>query len=148
MRNELLVIEDTHVHLSILRKIASQEGFEATCVDTVESAIEVLQKRSFDCITLDLSLGERSGDEILAFLAQLNSRTPILLISGAEGEDRDDKIRFATSLGLIVYPQFRKPVDLPMLRKTLREVATLAGCQKLVNTHGTKARSDKVNERA
>jgi DNA-binding response OmpR family regulator len=132
MRNELRVIEDTEVHLSILRKIASQAGYDVTCVDSVEAAAEVLRRRTFDCITLDLSLGERSGAEILFQLAQLKSRTPILFISGSEDSTRDVHVRLAMSLGLVVYPQFQKPVDLPALRETLRLIATIAGCQKLV----------------
>jgi two-component system, chemotaxis family, chemotaxis protein CheY len=132
MRNELLVIEDTQVHLSILSKIASQEGFDTTCVDSVEDAAEVLRRRTFDCITLDLSLGDRSGGEVLELLAELKSRTPILFISGSEDGERDVNVRLATSLGLVVYPQFRKPVDLAALRQTLQQIATIADCQKLV----------------
>jgi CheY-like chemotaxis protein len=132
MRNELLVIEDTQVHLSILGKIAAQAGFNPTCVDSVEGATEVLRKRTFDCITLDLSLGERSGGEILELLAELKSRTPIVFISGSEEGERDENVRLATSLGLVVHPQFRKPVDLAALRQTLQQIATIAGCEKLV----------------
>ncbi|WP_315797247.1 MULTISPECIES: hypothetical protein [unclassified Bradyrhizobium] len=35
-------------------------------------------------------------------------------------------------LGLVVYPQFQKPVDLPALRETLKQIATIADCEKLV----------------
>jgi CheY-like chemotaxis protein len=132
MRNELLVIEDAQVHLAILRKIASQAGFNTTCVDSVEDAVEVLHGRTFDCITLDLSLGERSGGEVLKLLAELKSRTPVLFISGSEDGTRDENVRLATSLGLVVYPQFQKPVDLRALRETLHEIATIADCRKLV----------------
>jgi CheY-like chemotaxis protein len=134
MRNELLVIEDTHVHLAILRKIASQAGYETTCVDSVDAAAEVLRRKVFDCITLDLSLGERSGAEVLELLAKLKSRTPVIFISGSEDNTRDEHVRLATSLGLVVHPQFQKPVDLPALRDTLRQIATIADCQKLVDS--------------
>jgi two-component system, chemotaxis family, chemotaxis protein CheY len=132
VRNQLLVIEDTEVHLSILRKIALQAGFDATCVDSVEAAAAVLRRQTFDCITLDLSLGERSGTEVLFQLAALKSRTPILFISGSEDSTRDEHVRLATSLGLVVYPQFQKPVDLPALRETLRQIATIADCERLI----------------
>lgn len=133
MQNELLVVEDAHVHLEILRKIASQAGYEATCVDSVEAATDVLRQRSFDCITLDLSLGDRTGADILKLLAEQNSRTPVIFISGAEDGAREEHVRLATSLGLVVYPQFQKPVDLPGLRETLQQIATVAGFQKLVD---------------
>jgi CheY-like chemotaxis protein len=54
-----------------------------------------LRERTFDCITLDLSLGEQSGIEILKLLAELRCRTPIIIVSGSEdatcrdGQDRE-----------------------------------------------------------
>ncbi|WP_316167732.1 MULTISPECIES: response regulator [unclassified Bradyrhizobium] len=65
MRNELLVIEDAAVHVSILRKIAAQAGFNTTDVSSVDAASIVLQKRSLDCTMPELSLGKRPGTEVL-----------------------------------------------------------------------------------
>ncbi|MGJ5050491.1 response regulator [Bradyrhizobium sp. SZCCHNRI1009] len=132
MSNQLLVIEDAEVHLSILRKIAAQCGYEATCVTSVEAAADLLRRRTFDCITLDLSLGDRCGADILLLLNELKSRTPVIFISGAEDATRDEHVRLGTVLGLVVYPQFQKPVDLPALRETLKQIATLAECERLV----------------
>jgi CheY-like chemotaxis protein len=132
MRNQLLVIEDSEVHLAILRKIAAQAGYDATCVTSVAAAAEVLRRRTFDCITLDLLLEERSGTEILFQLGAMKSRTPILFISGSEDATREEHVRLARSLGLVVHPQFQKPVDLPALRETLRQIATIADCERLV----------------
>ncbi|XUM23442.1 response regulator [Bradyrhizobium oligotrophicum S58] len=72
MCNELLVIEDAAVHPSILRMIAAQAGFHTTGVSSVGAASIVLQKRSFDCVTPGLSLGNRPGTEVL----ELNTVSP------------------------------------------------------------------------
>ena len=56
----------------------------------------------------------------------------MLFISRADDDTRDERVRLADSLGLVVYPQFQKPVDLAALRETLRQVATIADCQNLV----------------
>lgn len=124
MENELLVIEDALVHQSILRKIAEQAGFRATGVSSVEEAAAVLREKTFDCITIDLQLGNRSGGELLHFLAELKCPVPILIISAAENGSLDENFRMATSLGLTVYPPFAKPVDLSALRRTLKQIAT------------------------
>ncbi|WP_315812025.1 response regulator [Bradyrhizobium sp. SZCCHNR2028] len=65
MRNDLLVIEDAAVHLSILRKIAAQAGFNTTGVSPVDAVSIVLQKRNLDCVMPDLSLDSRPGTEVL-----------------------------------------------------------------------------------
>jgi DNA-binding NtrC family response regulator len=131
MPNELLVIEDAQVHLAILRKIGAKAGFNTTGVDSVEGAAALLRQRTFDCITLDLSLGDRSGREVLELLAELNCQAPILIISGSDDSARDENVQVATSLGLLVYPAFRKPVDLVALRRTLQQIMAHTDRQKL-----------------
>jgi CheY-like chemotaxis protein len=76
MRNKLLVIDRAELHLSVLSKIAEQVGFTATGAHSVVEASQLLNERSFDCITLDLSLGEESGLEVLQLLSQIKCRAP------------------------------------------------------------------------
>jgi two-component system chemotaxis response regulator CheY len=73
----------------MLCKLAAQAGSATAGVDSVEQATALLQKRSFDCITLDLNLGERCGTEILKLLAELKCPTPILIISASDDDTRD-----------------------------------------------------------
>ena len=124
MHHELLVIEDTEVHLSILRKIAVQAGFASTGVSSVEGAATVLKKRIFQCITLDLNLGESSGNDILQLLADQKCRTPILIISASDDLTREVTARAGKILGLYIYPPQSKPVDLAVLRQTLKQIAS------------------------
>jgi len=130
MLHELLVIEDADVHLSILRKIAVQAGFATTGVNSVDGALNVLRRRNFECITLDLNLGQCSGTEVLQLLADMKSRVPVLIISGSD-QTRDITIRTGKILDLNVYPPFSKPVDLALLRQTLRQIAADADRQRL-----------------
>jgi DNA-binding NtrC family response regulator len=132
MQKDLLVIEDTLVHLSILRKIAAQAGFATSGVDSVAGAASVLEKRSFACITLDLNLGEQSGTEILQLLSEQKCRTPILIISAEDDRTRDVTMRAAKILGLNVYPPISKPVDLAALRKTLKDIADESDRQRII----------------
>lgn len=132
MQSQLLVIEDAQVHLSILRKIAAQAGFATTGVDSFTAAEQVLRRRSFDCITLDLNLGDRSGHDVLQMLSDLRCRAPILIISAEEPRVRDIASRAARILGLKMIPPFAKPVDIPRLRDTLKEIAADAGRQRQI----------------
>ncbi|MGJ4892588.1 response regulator [Bradyrhizobium sp. HKCCYLR20261] len=136
MRNELLVIEDADVHQSILRKIASQSGFNTTGVNSVDAASSVLQKRHFDCVTLDLSLGERSGTEVLDRLAELKFRGPVLIISASEKDALNASVRIGNFLELNVYPAFSKPIDVVRLRETLKQIAQETDLRRMVRTAG------------
>jgi CheY-like chemotaxis protein len=135
MLYELLVIEDADVHLSMLRKIAVQAGFATTGVNSVDGALNVLRRRNFACITIDLNFREGGGTEVLQLLADMRSRTPILVISGSDEQTRDLTVRAGNILGLNVYPPFSRPVDLALLRQTLRQIAAEADRERVITAN-------------
>ena len=136
MRNELLVIEDTNLHLSIVSKIASQAGFATTGANSVGEAARLLRERSFDCITLDLSLGEESGVEILKLLAEMKCRTPIIVVSGSGDEAREETLKIGNFLDLNLCPPIPKPINLAVLRTALMQIANDTKRQKLATPAG------------
>lgn len=136
MHNELLVIEDTSLHLSIVSKIASQAGFSTTGANSVGDATRLLRERSFDCITLDLSLGEESGIEVLKLLAEMKCRTPIIVVSGSGHEAREETIKIGNFLDLNLCAPIPKPINLAVLRNTLMQIANDTKRQKLATPAG------------
>ena len=136
MRNELLVIEDTSLHLSIVSKIASQAGFATTGANSVSEAARLLRERSFDCITLDLSLGEESGVEVLKLLAEMKCRTPIIVVSGSGDEACEATLKIGNFLDLNLCPQIPKPINLAVLRNALTQIANETQRQKLATRVG------------
>jgi two-component system, chemotaxis family, chemotaxis protein CheY len=131
MRTELLAIDDANLHLSIVRKIAAQIGFTTTGASSVGDAAELLRERAFDCITLDLSLGDQSGVEILKLLAEIKCRTPIIVVSGSGSAACEETIGIGNFLDLNLYPPIPKPINLAVLRSTLTQIAQEAQRRKL-----------------
>ena len=136
MRNDLLVIEDADLHLSILCKVAQQAGFATTGAHSVGEATALLRERAFDCITLDLSLGEQSGVEILKLLGQIGCRTPVIIISASDDEARAVTRHVGSLLDLNLCPPIPKPINLAALRQTLTRIAEETGKQKLATSVG------------
>ena len=136
MRNELLVIEDASLHLSIVSKIASQAGFATTGANSVSEAARLLRERQFDCITLDLSLGEESGVEVLKLLAEMKCRTPIIVVSGSGDEAREETIKIGNFLDLNLCAPIPKPINLTVLRNALTQIAGDTERQKLAMPAG------------
>ena len=123
MRNELLVIDDANLHLSIVSRIATQAGFVTTGASSVDEASKLLRQRTFDCITLDLSLGEHSGVEVLKLLAEMKCRTPIIVVSGSEDSVREETIKIGNFLDLNLCAPIPKPINLAILRGKLTQIA-------------------------
>jgi two-component system chemotaxis response regulator CheY len=123
MRNELLAIEDAELHLSILRKIAAQAGFTTTSASSLDAAARLLEQRAFDVITLDLSLGQESGIEVLELLARMKCGTPVLVISASDDDVLTDIVRIGNGFDLKLYPPIPKPINLALLRQALLQIA-------------------------
>jgi len=136
MSQELLAIDDADLHLSILRKIAEQAGFNTTGAESVTVAKSLLRTRKFDCITLDLSLGEESGIEVLALLCELRSRTPVIIISGSDDAALNETVRIGKFLNVNLRASIPKPVNLALLRQTLAQIFDSAPIEEFAMTVG------------
>jgi two-component system chemotaxis response regulator CheY len=123
MSNELLAIDDADLHLSIVSKIATQAGFRTTRAHSVGEAARLLREQNFDCITLDLSLGEQTGIEILKLLAAIKCQTPVIIISGLGDATSAATIEVGNFLHLNLRRPVPKPIHLAVLRAALVEVA-------------------------
>lgn len=122
MSNRLLVIDDASIHRMILCKLAEKIGFSAIGAASFDEAAQLLRKSDFDCITLDLSLGDRAGVEVLKLLSELGSRVPVIVISGSETAVLDETMKIGKSMGLEIRSSISKPVDPSVFRDELMKV--------------------------
>ncbi|MCP4115020.1 MAG: response regulator [Desulfobacteraceae bacterium] len=99
---ELLVVEDnTELRKSIL-KLLTTHDINAVAVGTGVEAIELLKKKRFDCMILDLGLPDISGFELLDRINSDHSleTTPVIIYTGRElSQEENEKLeRYASSI--------------------------------------------------
>lgn len=123
MRHELLAIDDAELHLFVVRKIAAQAGFETTAASSIGEAARLLRERTFDCITLDLSLGEESGIAILRMLTEMDCRTPVIVVSGADDKTCEEIMLVGDFLEINLRAPVPKPIQVAVLRNALMQIA-------------------------
>ena len=70
-KRRILVVEDSVAEGESLRELLAREGFDAACVGSAREALDVLEKRRFECMILDLGLPDMDG---LAVLETLRAR--------------------------------------------------------------------------
>jgi DNA-binding response OmpR family regulator len=136
MHHELLVIDDAALHLAVLCKIAEQVGFRATGAHSVAEASQLLHDRAFDCITLDLSLGEESGIEVLQELSKIKCPTPIIVISASGQQACDETVRIGNVLNLNICSPIPRPIHLSAVRTALTRIAACTEKQGFVSVAG------------
>jgi two-component system, chemotaxis family, chemotaxis protein CheY len=117
--SSLLIIDDEPIHSAVIGRIAGRVGFTVTKVHGYDAACEALGAGRFDCITLDLGLGEHVGVDVLRYLSSIRCGAQIIVISQSEKDVCDDVVELGRALELDVCKSVLKPIDLEMLRETL-----------------------------
>jgi len=118
----LLVIDDDNLHRMIICRAAAKSGYLPAGAASYDEAIKLVQGNAFDCVTLDLSLGEHAGVEMLRYFWVIGYRVPIIIISGCDDTTCSETERVAESLKLNVWESVAKPLDLAGLRDSLERL--------------------------
>ncbi|MBN8989933.1 MAG: EAL domain-containing response regulator [Rhizobiales bacterium] len=120
LKGRLLVVDDDLVQRTIIGKIGAKLGYDTIIASTFEIASELLKTEAFDIMTLDLSLGERDGVELLRLVADCNLHAmPIVIISGCDERILNSTRRVAEGLNLSLTSCLGKPLNLDNLRDSL-----------------------------
>jgi len=124
--SSLLIIEDEPIHCAVISRIAGRVGFIATKAPSYDAACKALGATRFDCITLDLGLGEHVGIDVLRYLSTIRCKAQILVISHSDKDVCSDVVELGKALDLNVYDAVMKPIDLESLRETLVHIRALS----------------------
>jgi CheY-like chemotaxis protein len=122
-RARLLVIDDVAVHRTIICKMAAKVGLATFEAENCGDVVRLTMTNGFECATLDLSLGERAGTEVLRHFSLCGFKAPIIIVSGSDTGVTQYAFDLGMSLGLNMLDPVGKPVDLSKLRETLAMIA-------------------------
>jgi two-component system chemotaxis response regulator CheY len=114
----LLVIDDDAAQRKLVSLAAAKAGHAVTFAVSCADAIAKLGERQFDCVTLDLALGDGDGLEVLKAMNATGQTVPVIVISGMDRLRREESRFTARALG-IEMKSLPKPVDLAALRVLL-----------------------------
>jgi DNA-binding response OmpR family regulator len=128
--NRLLIVDDDNVHRMIYSTIAHKVGFSVDLVSSLPEADAALRSRPFDCVVLDLMLGEHAGADVLEVISTLALKPKVLLVSGASQDVIEETFAYGRELGIEIIGPVRKPVDVALLRFNLRRIANALEVQR------------------
>src|ERR1043166_393261 len=116
-KHRILCTEDDCDTLDLLEIMLKDEGYDLTCTQNAEQALQLLQIEKFDLCLIDNWLPGTSGEELCRKIREFDHTTPILFYSAAAYESDKKRARKAGAQGYLV-----KPVTADQL---LRAVARL-----------------------
>ena len=117
----LLVVDDDIIQCRIIEAVAAQMGIVVTCVSTFQAAADAIRFQVFDGITIDLSLGEKTGVELLRAISALRLKPYVIVISGCDQRIMNTTVRMAQDAGIADVASLSKPIQLTRLREFLGE---------------------------
>jgi EAL domain-containing protein (putative c-di-GMP-specific phosphodiesterase class I)/ActR/RegA family two-component response regulator len=117
--SSLLIVDDDATQRSVIGRIAQRLGYDTTMAMSVDEAAELIADRPFDCITVDLALGERDGIELLRLIGELRPTPQVVVISGCDARILNATVRMAHAAGIMNVRSVPKPVNFALLRTTL-----------------------------
>lgn len=84
-KNEILIIEDDGDIGTLLKEFLENNDFDITLAEEGKVAIELLKKKHFDLLIVDMLLPGEHGLDIIN-MKRNNSITPIIIVSGIYDE--------------------------------------------------------------
>lgn len=118
----LLVIDDEPALAEFVATVASECGFEPILTGDYEAFHVAVREARPAMVALDLGMPGMDGVELLRFLAEENSRAPILIISGFDRRVLESAFRLGEALGLRMIGPLEKPVRFQDLERVFTHV--------------------------
>ncbi len=110
-KNTILVVDDDHVHRTMLRTLLSGWGYDIIEADDGDAAIEKVREQPFDLILMDIRMIRVSGLEALEIIRDINPSIPIILMTAYSSVETA-----VEGLKKGAYDYLTKPLDFDELR--------------------------------
>ena len=78
----ILILEDEHTLRESCQSVLVHEGYDVTTCGRSEEARELVQRRTFDIVLMDLYLPKVAGLEMLEFFLQANPEALVIVMTG------------------------------------------------------------------
>ena len=113
-KNSILVVDDDNAHRTMLRTLIGGWGYEVLEAEDGSTAIENVQKRSFDLVLMDVRMLKVSGLEALDEIKSFNPAIPVIIMTAYSSVETA-----VEALKKGAYDYLTKPLDFDNLRMTL-----------------------------
>lgn len=115
----LLIVDDDPRICRLIKRVASNLGFETTVLEDSEKFIPSYIEVTPSIIMLDLKMKGLDGVELIRYLSTLESESIIIIMSGVENKILETTMRLGESLGLHMAAAIQKPLDIDKIKDLL-----------------------------
>ncbi|RZJ72863.1 response regulator [Flavobacterium sp.] len=102
--HDVLVVEDNKINQMVTRKILQNNGYHCKVVDDGLSAIEMLRKKKFDIVLMDINMPIINGFETTRRIRLFDMETPIVALTAFDKEEITEEAISAGMNDIIIKP--------------------------------------------
>jgi len=118
MGYRVLIVDDSDVLRILLREMLESLGHEVVGeADDGGSTLKEFREKAPDLVTLDITLPDKNGLEVLKELQEINGAVNVLIVTGNWRKALEDE---ALSLGALAV--LKKPFEEPQVKEVLEKI--------------------------
>jgi DNA-binding NtrC family response regulator len=118
----LLIIDDDQIFGELLAEVATFSGYEVEIISDFRQFKDLYAKHSYEVITLDISMPDADGFEIIDELVKIGCQSKILIISGHDEALMKNAETLAQAKGLNIFATMRKPIEVNEFEEVLESI--------------------------
>jgi len=112
----LLLVDDEEGFVSVLSKRMRKRGFAVSEANSGSKAIQILRKRDFDVVVLDLKMEDMDGIEVLKIFKKIYPDMAVIMLTGhGSAQAAEEGIKCGA------FDYLTKPCELDELIQKIRE---------------------------
>jgi two-component system response regulator HydG len=114
MKPNVLIVDDDHGHLTMLKTLVAGWGFEPEGAEDGGAALSRVRERAFDLVLMDVRMAAMSGIEALKLIKDYNPAIPVLIMTAYSSVETAIE-----ALKSGAYDYLIKPLDTDLLKLTM-----------------------------
>lgn len=79
--NKILIVEDEKAISDLIKIELEAQGYKCECVYDGENAADIIEKKRYDLILLDIMIPKIDGYELLKYIKQIDEKLPTIFIT-------------------------------------------------------------------
>ena len=112
-----MIIDDEYHFAKSVKTFLEKHGFQALVATNGEQAMDLVEEEKPNLIILDIRMPGMNGYEVLQKVKWMNEKMSIIITSAIDVPDMEEKLMHSGA-----HAVFRKPVDLNVLRESIRKL--------------------------
>lgn len=123
--NRILIIDDDHHILLMIKKMLERAGFEVDLASDGDEGLELFNKGSFDVVITDIIMPEKEGLETIREMKRMHPDIKIIAMSGGGQVSAENYLKTARMFGATKI--LTKPFTQKQMVSAVRELLELPG---------------------